>query len=119
MHLFETTDHKPTPCSSEIQKRVMRSSVMVMIPLFFCCRKDGNHAAAAANHISITDTAETGFFPAGIGIGLDKQFLSSQLCGAIKINGIDRLIGAEGNHSLHLGIQSGINHIAAAEEYWF
>ena len=107
---------KRTPCSSVSQKRVMRGSVMVILPRLRCSMKHRDHAAPAAHNVAVAGATEAGVLRPGVGVGLDEHFLGAKFGGAVKVDGIDRFVGAQGQNALHALVDGGVDHVAAAHD---
>src|SRR5713101_5181303 len=86
---------KLTPSSRVTQKRVIRRSVIVILPRLRCSRNMGITLPAAAQDISVAHTTKPGLASARIRIRLHKHLLRAELRGPVKVDRVDRLVGAE------------------------
>ena len=78
--------------------------------------ENGDHAAPAAHHVAVTGATETSILRPGIGIGLHEHFLGAQLGCTVKINRVDRFVGAEGENAAHTLVDGGVDHISATHD---
>ena len=53
---------------------------------------------------------------AGIGIGLHEHFLRAQLGGAVEIDRVDGLVGAEREDAAHALVDGGVDDVLAADD---
>src|SRR6266851_5510265 len=82
-------------------------------PLF---QKNRDHAPPAAHHVPVPRAAETRIFRARVGVGLHKHFFRAQLGGAVQIDRIHSLVGAERQNTAHSLINGRINHVAPTHD---
>src|SRR5208282_5028407 len=116
VHLFQAADHKlhalfqrqPESSHARIGNRDLPASPLL--------QKHRNHAAAAAYDVPIARAAEARIFRTRISVRLHKHFLRAQLGGAIQIDGIHRLVGAERQDAAHALIKRRINYVTAAHD---
>ena len=79
----------------------MRGSVIVIFPAPPLFQKNRDHATAAAHHVPVPRATEARISSARIRIGLHKHFFRAQLGGAVEIDRIHRLVGAERQNAAH------------------
>ena len=116
VHLLQAADHKlHALLQSQPESRHARigDRDLPAPPLF---QKNRNHAAPASHHVAVTRTTEARISSARIGISLHKHFFRAQLGGAIKIDRIHRLVGAERQNAAHALIDRRIDHVAPAHD---
>ncbi|MPN26659.1 hypothetical protein SDC9_174084 [bioreactor metagenome] len=114
MHIFSRADHKAhalLQADPETGHAVIGNGHFAALTLF---EEHGYHRSAAAHHIAIPHAGEAHIAPASVGVGLDDELFGGQFGGAVQVDGVDRFISAESNHTLHTHINGGVNNIAAA-----
>src|SRR5208282_3722381 len=115
VHLLQAADDKlhallqrqPESSHSRIGDRDLPAPALI--------QKNRDDAAVAAHHVPVARTTEAGI-RASIRIGLHKHFFCAQFGGAIQIDRINRLVGAERQNAAHALINRRINHVAPAHD---
>ena len=85
-------------------------------PRLRCSMKHRDHAAAAADHVSIPRATEASLLCPRIGIGLYKHLFGAQLGRSVQIDRIHCLVGAESQDALHALVDGRVDHVAAAHD---
>jgi len=116
VHLLDATDHEPDSLlqrDPEAGHALVRDRKRPSFPLF---EKQGDDAAAAADHVAIADATETNLLRPGIGIALNHEFLGAQFCGAVQVDRVHRFVRAQGDDPLDPSVEGGFDHIPRAHD---
>ena len=73
--------------------------------------KQRDDGTAASGHVAVTDDGEADILGSGIGVRSHKKLVAHQLGAAVQVYRIHRLVRGQGDHLLHIGIQSRINDV--------
>src|ERR1022692_205236 len=76
--------------------------------------KKRDHASTASHHVSVAYATEANWIATAIGIRLYEQFLGDELGGAVQIDGVDGLVGAQRQDSLHAVVQRSFDDVLRA-----
>ena len=93
-HAPGSSSTNSTACSSVIQNRVMRSSVIVMLARLGLREEQRDHAAAAPTTLPYRTHANRRPRVGRVGVALREDLLRAQLRGAVEVDRVDRLVGA-------------------------
>ena len=87
---------RSTACGSVIQKRVMRSSVIVIRPSrSSCSRNTGHDRTARADDVAVPHARQAGLALRGVGVALHEDLLGAELGRAVEVDRVHGLVGRE------------------------
>src|ERR1051326_1185338 len=73
-----------------------------------------DHAAAAPDDVPVSNHAKSAALVAHVTIARYEQLVGAEFRGAIEIDGVGGLIGAQGHHTLHAGVNGCVDDVFGA-----
>ena len=76
--------------------------------------EDGDDAAAAAQHVAVAGATEPRSRRRGVGVALHEQLLGAEFRGAVEVDGVDGLVGAQAEHLFDAAVDGRIDDVLRA-----
>src|SRR5579863_6110086 len=116
VHLLDTADHEPDSLLERDPEPGHAGIGDGYFAALALLEEYRNHAAAAAQNISVAGATEPGILRTRIRIGLHEHFLRTKLGRTVQIDGIHRFVCAQGQNAAHSAVDGRIDDVASAHD---